>query len=190
MSLGHVLQSCKVDLGASHIYELSSRGPFFRYLNKHAPVLTCSEYFDDVVPGEVRNGVTCQDVQNLLFEDQSFDVCTSTDVFEHIADDGKAFAELHRVLKPGGLAMFTVPLDIRSNTVERAKVVNGAIEHLMEPEYHGDHIRGLGQVFCFRNYGTDITTRLELAGFQRAEIITSCQALWWGYGRSVVVAEK
>ena len=182
---------CRVpNLATKSVYELSSRGPLFRFLNSHAGKLTFSEYFEDVPPGDEKEKVQCQDVQNLTFPDQSFDVCTSTDVFEHVPDDAKGFSEIYRVLRPGGCTVFTVPLHHDQKTIERAKVLNGHIDHLLSPEYHGDHIRGLNQVLCFRNYGTDIVDRLCAQGFTNAEIVSPDTSLWWGYGRSVVVAYR
>jgi len=43
------------------------------------------------------------DAENLPFEDNSFDVAIMDAVLEHIPDVGKAFSEVARVLKPGGL---------------------------------------------------------------------------------------
>lgn len=51
---------------------------------------------------------------NLLetgFEDNSFDIVMLLDVLEHLsyADQEKALAEIHRILKPSGRFLFTVP---------------------------------------------------------------------------------
>ncbi|MCI5056344.1 MAG: class I SAM-dependent methyltransferase [Flavobacteriales bacterium] len=43
------------------------------------------------------------DAENLPFEDNSFDIAIMDAVLEHIPDVGKAFNEVSRVLKPGGL---------------------------------------------------------------------------------------
>ena len=43
------------------------------------------------------------DAENLPFEDNTFDVAIMDAVLEHIPDVGKAFSEVARVLKPGGL---------------------------------------------------------------------------------------
>ena len=43
------------------------------------------------------------DAENLPFENNSFDVAIMDAVLEHIPDAGKAFAEVARVLKPGGI---------------------------------------------------------------------------------------
>jgi ubiquinone/menaquinone biosynthesis C-methylase UbiE len=48
--------------------------------------------------GERINGIFNQDVQHLTFSDASFDVVTSNQVFEHVPDDIKGYAECLRVL--------------------------------------------------------------------------------------------
>jgi arsenite methyltransferase len=45
------------------------------------------------------------DALNLPFEDHSFDVAVSTQVYEYVADIPAALAELRRVLRPGGRAL-------------------------------------------------------------------------------------
>jgi SAM-dependent methyltransferase len=190
MSLAETLVALVPDLANRSVYELSSRGPLFKFLQQSSAEFNFSEYFDDVKPGNFRNGVLCQDIQHLTFPDRSFDVCTSTDVLEHVPNDVEAFGEIHRVLKPGGFLVFTVPLDIQRKTQERARVVGGQVEHLLSPEFHDDHVRGLGQVLCFRNYGGDIIDRLSRQGFTDVEIVPPDDARWWGYGRPVVVARR
>jgi SAM-dependent methyltransferase len=49
------------------------------------------------------------DGMKLPFADASFDAVCMFDVIEHLSDDALAARELHRVLKPGGLAIVTVP---------------------------------------------------------------------------------
>lgn len=190
LAMAEVLQNRVGDLGSSKAYELSSRGPLFRFLQCHTRELVFSEFFDDLQPGESHDGIMCQDVQNLTFADQSFDVCTSTDVLEHVPDDRVAFAELHRVLKPGGCVVFTVPLDISSTTVERAKLSDRGTEHLLPPEFHNDHLRGAHQVMCFRNYGFDIVDRVREQGFSSAEILTPDSSRWWHHDRHVVIGYR
>jgi len=116
-------------------------------------------------PGEFRGGVQCQDVEQLTYPDGSFDLVTSTEVFEHVPDDRRAFAEVYRVLRPGGRLVFTVPLMDAGPTLERAEIRYGRIVHLVTPEYHGDRLRGRGRVLAFRTYGPDILDRLRAAGF-------------------------
>ncbi|MCS6860255.1 MAG: class I SAM-dependent methyltransferase, partial [Abditibacteriales bacterium] len=46
---------------------------------------------------------------SLPFADASADVITALDVLEHLEDDVGALCELHRVLRPGGYLLATVP---------------------------------------------------------------------------------
>jgi SAM-dependent methyltransferase len=55
--------------------------------------------------GDVRSG----DVRALPLPDQSVDLVIATDVVEHVDDDQAAVAEIYRVLRPGGIVLFTVP---------------------------------------------------------------------------------
>jgi len=149
-----------------HVYEMSSKGALFKFLKRRFEDLTFSEYYDDINPGSFRNGIQCQDVQRLTFKNESFDLVTSTEVFEHVPDDLKGFKEIYRVLKWGGYFIFTVPLSDSEKTVERAFIKDGRVEHILPPEYHGDRIRGRNRVLTFRNYGMDIRFKLESIGFE------------------------
>ncbi len=46
---------------------------------------------------------------NLPFADSSFDTVLATEVLEHVPDVERTLAEIHRVLRPGGHLMATVP---------------------------------------------------------------------------------
>lgn len=48
--------------------------------------------------------------EKLAFENESFEAVLAIDVLEHIKHDGLAMAEIHRVLKPGGLAIILIPM--------------------------------------------------------------------------------
>lgn len=152
------------------IHEFSNHGAFFKFLKKEYKNLTTSEYFYGIKPGEYKNMILCQDVQNLSFKNESFEVFTSTEVFEHVQDDVKGFSEVLRCLKPGGHFIFTVPIDSNvKNTLTRAKVVDGEIVHILPPEYHGDHLSNKG-ILAFRTYGMDIEQKLLDVGFSYAKV--------------------
>ncbi|MBS0569298.1 MAG: class I SAM-dependent methyltransferase [Proteobacteria bacterium] len=190
LAIGWALRRYAPRLEASAVCELSARGPLARHLACAARSAALSEYRSDVTPGAERDGVRCEDVQSLRYADASFDLVTHTEVLEHVADDTRAFAELRRVLRSGGLMLFTVPLH-EGPTRERARLRHGAIEHLLPAAYHGDPLRGGGAIVVFRDYGADIVTRLLAAGFSGAWIESADAAHgYWGHARAVVCARR
>jgi SAM-dependent methyltransferase len=190
LSVGWALKQMSVDLRSVDVCELSARGPVVNYLSAHARSLATSEYFSDVAPGNVRDGIRCEDVQRLTYSDASFDLMTHTEVFEHVPDDARAFLELHRVLKAGGNMVFTVPLTDRERTVERARLTNGVVENLLPPSFHTDPLRGGAQIFVYRDYGTDIIDRVKLAGFDDVRLLPPSSNIPWRMGRRVIVARR
>jgi SAM-dependent methyltransferase len=190
LSLASALQGERPSFRSERVYELSSRGPLFQFLRREVKDLTFSEYLDDVERGQYRNGVQCQDVRRLTYPDAAFDVVTSTEVFEHVPDDVRGFAEVFRVLRPGGLFIFTVPIENSEETVERAVERDQTVEHLQPAAYHDDRIRGRGKVLVFRDYGHDITQRLLRAGFSDARIDSRWARAFLGSGREVLVAHR
>ncbi len=99
------------------------------------------------------------DVRELPFEDNSFDAAMCNHVFEHVVEDHQAMSEFYRVLKPGGWAIFQVPIDInREETYEDFSITDPA-EREREFWQH-DHVR---------LYGLDYGKRLAKAGFEVSE---------------------
>ncbi|BBO80270.1 hypothetical protein DSCO28_08360 [Desulfosarcina ovata subsp. sediminis] len=191
MSIVSILREVAPEISSLDAYELSSRGPLFRYLITKAKTVTSSEYCPDVASGGFKNGIQIQDVQNLSYADKSFDICTSTEVFEHVPDDTKGFSEILRVLRPNGIFVFTVPLQNAYKTIERTILTaNGEIQHLLPPEYHDDPIGESGKILAFRTYGQDIIEKLLNAGFTKAEIVIPEKQIPWGFARQVVVAHR
>lgn len=50
-----------------------------------------------------------EDVLKMHFASGTFDLVCALDVLEHIQDDSGALVQAHRVLKPGGMLLLTVP---------------------------------------------------------------------------------
>ncbi len=93
------------------------------------------------------------DLLRLPFRDATFDVVYASHVFEHVVDDVAAMRECARVLRPGGWALFLVPVRL-GPTDEDPNVTDAA-----------ERRRRFGQEDHFRIYGPDVVDRLRLAGF-------------------------
>lgn len=50
------------------------------------------------------------DVQDIPFEDNTFDLVLISHVMQYVPDDTRGLSEIYRVLKPGGIALIPVPL--------------------------------------------------------------------------------
>ena len=91
-------------------------------------------------------------------------------------------------MKSDGSLIFTVPLNLNGNTLQRAVIRENELVHLEAPEYHDDVIRGKGKVLAYRTYGVDIVDQLKTIGFKDAFIDLSFKDALFGHGRPVVVA--
>jgi SAM-dependent methyltransferase len=145
--LGHAVHSLR-DIPSNSplvIYNTEAGGPTHLQLCD-LPNYVCSEHFaSDCAPGTPVNGVRHEDLQALSFADNSFDLVLSSDVFEHIPDPYRAFAEVHRVLKPGGKHVFTVAFHQEQFEDDvRALIENGEVKLLKERWVHGDPLRPEG----------------------------------------------
>ena len=112
------------------------------FLRARCPRYSSSHFFDDVARGQHKGRHRSEDLRALTFADATFDVFVTSDVFEHVFEPDKAVREIARVLKPGGLHVFTMPwYPDAPRTVQRARLApDGSIEHLLEPIYHGNPI--------------------------------------------------
>jgi len=63
----------------------------------------------DILPGPSVDVVANMDGCCLPFLDHTIDIIRSNHCFEHLSDTIKIMEEVHRVLKPGGIAEITVP---------------------------------------------------------------------------------
>lgn len=113
-----------------------------------------------------------EDVTRLSFEENRFDRLFSFDVLEHVPDHQAALREFQRVLKPGGLAVVTVPFDVNAETsLKRASVNNdGSIIHHVAPEYHGDPVADSG-CLAFHTFSWSLLDDFRMAGFSEVELV-------------------
>jgi SAM-dependent methyltransferase len=88
--------------------------------------------------GAERDGFVNQDLQQLQFENEWFDLVVHSETLEHLDQYDRALAECHRVLKPGGVQIYSVPL-IRSRSTRRRSQLDatGNLLNSLPPSYHG-----------------------------------------------------
>ncbi|VWM19940.1 class I SAM-dependent methyltransferase [Burkholderia lata] len=154
------------------VFVASTTGAIVESLAPLGNRLVVSEYVDGAASGEHRDGKLCEDIQATSFDDCSFDLVITEDVLEHVPHPDMAFAEIRRILKPGGYHVATIP--VKWHLVEsepRAIIKDGVLHHLQEPEFHLDPTRAEG-ILAFTDYGQDILTRYcSIIG--RSEMLTA-----------------
>jgi len=74
------------------------------------------------------------DLQELPFEDQSYDFVFASHVLEHIENDEKAISEIRRILKPNGLAILPIPL-VCEKTIEYSEPNPHETHHVRAPGF-------------------------------------------------------
>ena len=98
------------------------------------------------------------DVTDIQQPDNTFDVVICNHVLEHVNNANKAFAEIKRILKPGGWAILLVPINPDVDTFEDPSVTDPKERERLFGQY--DHVR---------QFGRDYADVLRKAGFQVVE---------------------
>ncbi len=104
----------------------------------------------------LQTGVTHRvDIARVALPDAGYDLVMANHVLEHVPDDRAAMRELFRLLKPGGIALLTVPINpTRQETYENPAITDPAARHAHFSA--ADHVR---------QYGLDFSDRLTSVGF-------------------------
>lgn len=93
------------------------------------------------------------DLRDMPFHDCTYDFVIASHVLEHIVEDHVAIKEIHRILRPGGIAVLPVPI-----------VAATTIEYPYANPFEGGHVRAPGPDYfekykiCFSRvdvYGSD-----------------------------------
>lgn len=170
-ALIHVLETVQPSWRNAGIHESSPGGAASDKLRRECAHYTSSFFYQDTAPGAFKNAIRCENLENQTFPDESFDVVITQDVFEHILTPLKAFSEIARTLKPGGLHVFTVPWNRNRPTVVRAKPSSTGIEYLLEPQFHCDPIEPLGTLVV-TDWGESLFEDIWQASGMRTELFS------------------
>lgn len=151
--LQYVLDSHFMAWENTSIHESS---PSNAFISQYSRDYSFSQYFPNVPTGARNNGVRCENLECLTFSDSSFDIFITQDVFEHIFNPAKAAKEIARVLKAGGVHVFTAPKHkgLSTSYSRAARRSNGDIEYTHEAQYHGNPI-GDGKSLVTWDYGSN-----------------------------------
>lgn len=86
--------------------------------------------------------------------------------------------------------LFTVPLSGLAQTIDRARLSERKIQHLLEPIYHADPHRPGSGILAFRDYGRNIVERLNAAGFTGCAIHRPRHAIPRLQARDIIVGHR
>jgi SAM-dependent methyltransferase len=140
------------------IYEPGTLGPF-RDLLGPLPDYTTSAYWPDVDEGDDRDGLRCENLMHLTFDDGRFDLVITSDIFEHVRKPFDGFGEIRRVLRPGGIHVFSVPVahPFPERSVARVDTSTDEDVMVLEPRFHNGHL-------VYTDFGRDLLGRLGEIG--------------------------
>ena len=155
---------------ALRIYEPGMIGPFRKYLGR-LPGYHTSFLWTNVPKGEYRRGVQCQDLMNLTYDDDYFDLVISSDVFEHVRRPFEGFREVNRVLKPGGMHVFSIPVTspMRTKTVFRVDTSGEEDVCVLPAHYHSAPLGGKSLVYT--EFGADMENVMSRDGI---DLVVEC----------------
>ncbi len=127
-----------------------------------------------------------QDLTDLPYTDNAFDVVICNHVLEHIPDDRKAIAEISRVLSPNGHALIMVPIDRdRQSTYEDSEITAPSERHkAFGHPYHvrvcgwdyADRIREMGMA-VFEAHSTNIPEHRRRINRINRTVLYDCTAI-------------
>ena len=133
------------------------------------------------------------DMQELPFEDQTYDFVFASHVLEHIPDDKKAISEIRRILRPNGIAILPVPL-VAERTIEYPEPNPNETYHVRAPGFDyfdrfdgyfsrvekiaSDSLPGIYQLFVYEDRSRwptkECSLRPSMHGEKHIDIVPVC----------------
>lgn len=141
------------------IYEPSSIGAIYNKLKNYSKFIF-SEYFPypNLKKGQYFRNILFEDLQDLSFDEDYFDIIITQDVLEHVKNPYLAFKEINRVLKPNGIHIFTVPIGLNERTFQYFDDKGKPIFNRVV--FHKDPLRKSGAK-VYTQFGKDIVEILN-----------------------------
>ncbi|MBI5885215.1 MAG: class I SAM-dependent methyltransferase [Deltaproteobacteria bacterium] len=158
-ALIHVLGMIFPDWRDAKIHESSPSGPASAKLQRECKDYTPPHFWPNVKPGDSKYGIRCENLEQMTFADNTFDLMITQDVMEHILNPVKSFSDIARILKPGGAHVFTVPYYYWKPTLIRAVETPDGIKYLEEKQFHGNPVDKEGSLVV-TEWGPDFVDRI------------------------------
>jgi len=156
------------------VYATEQQSYLFAYLRQAFPLVVGSEDLGTAVPRGRwnREGLRNEDLAKLTFADASLDCIFSLDRLQCVPDYSAALRDWARCLRPDGRLLLTVPFAFdRLQSAPRAEADGqGGFIHHQPPIYHHDPVNPKGAL-SFHDFGWDLLTTIEQAGFDKAELL-------------------
>jgi SAM-dependent methyltransferase len=135
------------------ILDIGTSMRFAKELRRYEPLFAGKNYVAAGYRPAMTNGpYNCdchQDIQEMTFAENSFDAALCLQVLEHVADPFRAARELHRVLRPVGKLLLTVPFLAQYHG---RKAAGHSPDHESYPDFWRFTHQGLEELFsAFRN---------------------------------------
>jgi len=131
------------------------------------------------------------DVERLPFPDGSFDKALCSHMLEHVLDDRAVVSEMRRVVRPGGVVVFAIPLKYTWQ-YRGLRAVEGAARRLLKPGKKAYPVSPAGELDVrlvgvqahIRHYSVGVFRRmLEESGFDVSDLC----GVWFHDPRNWVV---
>ncbi|HMS32097.1 MAG TPA: class I SAM-dependent methyltransferase [Candidatus Saccharibacteria bacterium] len=138
-----------------HIAEINSCASLHQKL-KSIKKLKYSEFADSESKEKRlrRDGIRTEDITSLNYPSNSFDLVLHSETLEHLEDPAKAIGECLRILKPGGICIFTTPIIWSRKTKKRfTENKDGGVNLVRPISFHGDSQDSYPVLY---EYGSDI----------------------------------
>lgn len=98
--------------GGEDVLHFAPEAGQYEYLSKKF-----INYWPVDIDSNMKNIKKVEDITNISFEDDTFDLIICNQVLEHVIQDEKSIRELARVLRKNGRCLITVPIDDNNPTL-------------------------------------------------------------------------
>jgi len=177
----HYTDRLLTDTSKIYLYEETTQ--FYKEFIKRNSGITVigSEYLGEgIKSGTLINNIRHEDALKTSFQNDSFDLIISNDVFEHVADIENVIIEAYRILKLNGRVLFSIPFHVSEyETCQRARIENNEIIHLKPPQYHVNPVDEKGSL-VFYDFGWDLLDLFRENGF-RSVVMLNYYSMFYGH---------